>query len=573
MPGSYEGRRYNDSDVFKVIEGAAYALLVEPDAELETYLDALIIKIGAAQESDGYLYTPRTIDPDHVPAGSGAERWSDLRMSHELYNMGHMYEAAVAYFQATGKRSLLNVAIRNADLIVSLFGEDGIRGVPGHQEIEIGLVKLFRTTGDEKYLNLAEFFLDERGVSHGRVLYGEYAQDHIPVGEQREAVGHAVRAGYTYAGMADVAAALTGEGAYIAAIQELWENVVQKKLALTGGLGARHEGEAFGPNYELPNLTAYNETCAAIGNIFWNQRLFLLTGESKYIDVLERILYNGFLSGINLDGKSFFYVNPLASDGQYPFNNDNTITRQGWFKTSCCPTNVVRLLPSLSGYIYAVRDRTVYVNLYVANKASIQIDNSEIEISQETKYPWDGQITLSIHAAQTTNLTLRLRRPGWSYGRPVPSTLYRYSHSHHNDVITVKLDGQLIEPKLVDGYLVVAQDWQGTHELEIDIPMPIQRVVANENVQDLIGKVALERGPIVYALEGIDHKCDVFDVVLDNETTLQADPHPELLGGITAIVGVAKDKSDKPQKIMAIPYYAWGHRGVDKMTVWLNQEQ
>jgi uncharacterized protein len=572
IEGAYEGLWFNDSDVFKVIEGAAYALLIEPNAQLESYLDALIAKIAAAQESDGYLYTPRTIDPENVPANSGTERWSNLAVSHELYNVGHMYEAAVAFFQATGKRSLLAVAIKSADLIASLFGEGGIRDVPGHQEIEMGLAKLYRATGDEKYLNLAKFFLDERGVSHGRLLSGEYTQDHMPVVEQREAVGHSVRAIYMYAGMADVAA-LTGERAYIAAIQELWENVVQKKLALTGGLGARHEGEAFGANYELPNLTAYNETCAAIASVFWNHRLFLLTGEAKYIDVLERTLYNGFLSGISLDGKSFFYVNPLSSDGQYHFNSDETITRQGWFSCSCCPTNVVRLLPSLSGYIYTVHDTGVYVNLYMSNKATIQVDNTEIGISQETNYPWDGWIKLSIHAAQSTRFSLRLRRPGWSYGQPVPSDLYRYVDSDNSKAITVKLDGQVIAPKLVGGYLEITHDWQGHHELTINIPMPIQRVVADENVQELVGKVALERGPIVYALEGIDHNCDLFDVVLNDKTSLIIDPQPTLLGGITTIIENALDRSGEQPKIVAIPYYAWGHRGVNKMSVWMNREQ
>ena len=320
MEGPHKGIFYDDSDVFKVVEGAAYALQIAPKAKLESYVDNLIDKVAAAQEEDGYLYTARTIDRDNVNKHCGPERWSNLAVNHELYNVGHMYEAAVAYFLATGKRAFLDVALKNANLIDSVFGPDKLRDVPGHQEIEIGLVRLYRATGDEKYLKLARFFLDERGRGNGREVYGPYCQDHLPVTEQTEALGHAVPAGYMYAGMADIAA-LTGDAAYASAATALWENVVGKKLALTGGIGARHEGEAFGDNYELPNLTAYNETCAAQANILWNHRLFLLSNEAKFIDVLERTLYNGFLSGVGMDGRSFYYVNPLACDGEYPFQS------------------------------------------------------------------------------------------------------------------------------------------------------------------------------------------------------------------------------------------------------------
>ena len=309
MDGAHEGIFYNDSDVFKVVEGAAYALQIAPNPDLEAYVDGLIDKFAAAQEADGYLYTARTIDPANVPERCGPVRWSNLLVNHELYNVGHMYEAAVAYFQATGKRTFLDVALANADLVAATFGVDKLRDVPGHQEIELGLVRLFRVTKDEKYLRLARFFLDERGQAKGREIYGPYCQDHLPVTEQDEAVGHAVRAGYMYAGMTDIAA-LTGDAAYASAIHALWGNVVGKKLAITGGVGARHDGEAFGADYELPNLTSYNETCAAQANIYWNQRMFLLTGHGKYIDVLERTLYNGFLSGVGLDGKIVFLRQP-----------------------------------------------------------------------------------------------------------------------------------------------------------------------------------------------------------------------------------------------------------------------
>lgn len=563
LEGAYEGMWFNDSDVFKIIEGAAYALQIEDNPDLDAYLDALIVKIAAAQETDGYLYTPRTIDPKNVPAQSGPERWSHLVMSHELYNVGHMYEAAVAHYQATGKRTLLDVALKNADFLLTVFRPDGIHDVPGHQEIEMGLVRLARITGNTAYLNLAKFFLDERGKTGQRVLGGEYTQDHLPVVEQREAVGHAVRAIYMYAGMADVAA-LTGNTDYYDAIIGLWENVINKKIALTGGTGARHEGEAFGDNYELPNLTAYNETCAAIASIFWNHRLFLLTGDSKYIDVLERTLYNGFLSGVSLSGTEFFYVNPLSSDGEYHFNSDNTITRQPWFNCSCCPTNIVRLMPSLSGYIYAVKEQSVYVNLYIANKAALRLGDATLAITQETNYPWDGHIKITVNAERKTDASLRLRIPGWAAGQPLPGDLYSYT-MQVVDPISIKIDGDMITPETEQGYVVISRNWEGTTEIVIDIPMPIQRVIASEAIEDLAGKVALERGPIVYAFESIDNTLDVFDITLADEIPLKIVSRPTLFDGVNALMGHSGQEA-----ITAIPYYAWGHRGIGKMTVWLN---
>ncbi|MCA9881924.1 MAG: glycoside hydrolase family 127 protein [Anaerolineae bacterium] len=567
MEGAYEGMWFNDSDVFKIIEGAAYALQYAYNPELDAYLDGLIAKIAAAQEADGYLYTPRTIDPDNVPEESGPSRWSKLYMSHELYNVGHMYEAAVAHFQATGKQSLLNVAIKNADFIATVFGPEGIRDVPGHQEIEIGLVRLARITGNDKYLELAQFFLDERGKANGQRLGGAYLQDHLPVIEQDEAVGHAVRAVYMYTAMADIAA-LTGDTAYYDAVMALWENVVYQKLAITGGTGALHEGEAFGANYHLPNLTAYNETCAAIANIFWNHRLFLLTGEAKYIDVLERTLYNGFLSGVSLSGTEFFYVNPLASDGKYHFNADNSITRQPWFNCSCCPTNVVRLLPSLSGYIYAVKDASLYVNLYISNSAELDILGTPVQVKQETSYPWDGVIKLTIETQAETPFALRLRIPGWAAGQPVPGTLYHYLDVPSESDIIIKVNGEVIAPEIADGYAVIKSTWSGITDVEIHLPMMIRRVVADEQVHDLEGKVALEVGPIVYALEEADNHQDVFDLALDDDAALKVENRPDLFDGIKVIAGTL----DSQDELVAIPYYAWGHRDVGKMTVWMDRK-
>lgn len=569
MDGPHQGIFYNDSDVFKVVQGAAYALRSAPNANLEAYLDDLIDKFAAAQEADGYLYTARTIDPENAPEHCGPERWSNLGVNHELYNVGHMYEAAVAYYEATGKRKFLDVALKNADLIDSVFGEGKLRDVPGHQEIEIGLVALFHTTGEDKYLRLAKFFLDERGRSNGRDVYGPNCQDHLPVTEQREAVGHAVRAGYMYAGMTDIAA-LTGDAQYRAAVKALWENVVGKKLALTGGIGARHDGEAFGHNYELPNLTAYNETCAAQANILWNQRLFLLTGEAKYIDILERALYNGFLSGVGMDGRSFYYVNPLACDGEYPFNLGTSMARQPWYQTSCCPTNVVRLLPSLSGYVYARRDRDIFVNLYAAGDGRFRINDTDVRIQQVTDYPWDGLITLDLTVSQPSTFTLQLRIPSFAQWQPLPSDLYRYLDASTASA-TIVVDSQSMPLAINDGYCRVERRWEGTTQVELRLPMPIRRVVAHDSVDDLRGKVALERGPILYALEAADNEADVLDLSLPDASAIKAKHQADLLGGVATLRGDALDARGDKVAFTAIPYYAWGHRGDGRMTVWLNR--
>ena len=570
MAGAHEGIFYDDSDVFKVVEGAAYALQISPNEALEAYVDDLIEKFASAQEDDGYLYTARTIDPENAPEHCGPERWSNLIVNHELYNVGHMYEAAVAYYQATGKRRFLDIAINNANLIDHVFGEDKLRDVPGHQEIEMGLVRLYRTTGDEKYLNLAKFFLDERGQANGRDIYGPYCQDHLPVTQQTEAVGHAVRAGYMYSGMADVAA-LTGDENYISAIKTIWDNVVSKKLALTGGIGARHEGEAFGDNYELPNLTSYNETCAAQANIFWNHRLFLLTGDSKYIDILERTLYNGFLAGVGLDGKSFFYVNPLSCDAQYQFNRDTAMTRQQWYKTSCCPTNVVRLLPSLSGYIYAVRDDDLFVNLYIASQGRAKVAGEDVTLEQSTDYPWDGDINLALSVPEPTTFTLKLRIPLWAQGQPLPSDLYRYIDTIVGQII-IAVDGTNIPIDVDNGYVSITREWSNTSQIEIHLPMQVRRVIANNNVADLHGQVALERGPVVYAVEAADNPNAVLDQILLDDSKLSIEHHPEQLQGITTIKGTSENSQAEISNFTAIPYYAWGYRKIGEMTVWLGRK-
>ncbi len=588
LEGKHRGFWFNDSDVFKVIEGAAYSLALHPDPVLEKYLDELIAKIAAAQQDDGYLFTIRTIhgeEPFRQQRYTGKDRWSHLEHSHEFYNVGHLYEAAVAYYQATGKRTLLNVAIKNANFIDSLFGEgEGQKiDVPGHQEIEIGLVKLYRTTGEQRYLDLAKFFLDHRGVPEGRKenrVYGEYCQDHQPVTEQTEAVGHAVRAAYMYSGMADVAA-LTGETSYIRAIDTLWENVVGKKMYLTGGIGARHHDEAFGANYELPNSSAYNETCAAIGNAMWNHRMFLLHGESKYIDVLERVLYNGFLAGISIDGDEFFYPNPLASDSTYKFNKGST-ARQGWFACSCCPVNIVRFIPAIAGYMYAKRDDDIYVNLFVPGEGTIDLDGDRIRLEQQTRYPWDGNVHIAVDPEKPKTFTLKIRIPGWVRGECVPSDLYRYENPVA-EKIALKVNGKEVPLALEKGYATLTRRWQTGDVIDLQLPMRVRRVLSNSKIAENQGRVALERGPLVYCLEDVDNAHRVADFVLPDNTPIRSRFDANLLGGMVLLEGtgiVAKMPSEAgptetgptetgPMPFVAIPYYAWSHRDPGKMAVWL----
>ena len=495
---------FNDSDVYKVIEGASYSLRLRPDPGLDSYVDGIIAKIAAAQEDDGYLYTAGTIPTlaQKPTCCVSRPRWSDIASGHELYNLGHLYEAAVAHYQATGKRTLLDVALKSADLLTREFGPGRRLDPPGHQEVEIGLVKLYRATGERKYLDQARFFLEQRGNAAGHKLYGAYSQDHMPVLQQTEAVGHAVRAGYMYSAMADVGA-LTGDEGYVRALGGLWDNVVSRKLYLTGGIGARREGEAFGDDYELPNRTAYAETCAAIANAMWNHRLFLLHGDAKYLDVLERIVYNGFLSGVSLDGERFFYPNPLASDGERSFNMGQK-GRSAWFDCSCCPTNVVRFLPSMAGYVYAQRERDVFVNLFVAGRGELDLDGLKLGIRQETRYPWEGRVRIVLEPGRPTELALHVRVPGWAQGRPVPSDLYRYAEGGA-EPFTLAVNGQPVKPEIVRGFAVLRRTWKAGDAIELSLPMPVRRVLSHEKVAANAGRVAIERGPVVYCAEAADN--------------------------------------------------------------------
>jgi DUF1680 family protein len=567
---------FDDTDVYKVIEGASYTLSVHPDKQLEAYVDALIAKIGAAQEPDGYLYTARTIDPKNPHPWSGPERWSlEGVNSHELYDLGHLYEAAVAYYDATGKRSLLDIALRTADLLDKTFGPGKREIWPGHQIIEMGLAKLYRVSNDSRYLDLAKFMLDSRGPqSSERGAGNRYVEAHEKVTAQTEAVsgGHAVRAMYMYSGMADVAA-LTGDEAYVSALDKIWENVAYKKLHVTGGVGARAAGEAFGDNYELPNMSAYNETCAAVGNDYWNHRLFLLHADAKYIDVMERTLYNGLISGVSLDGKTFFYQNPLEATG-----NAGKDQRSPWFGVACCPGNITRFMASVPGYVYGQKSESVWVNLYMASSADIRLDSGRtLKIVQDTHYPWDGAVKITVTPDQAAAATLNVRIPGWAHDEPVPSDLYRFEDK---SVLapTLKVNGRSVPVKLDKGYVALTRTWKKGDVVELNLPMPVRRVVANDQVAADRGRVAIQRGPIVYAAEWVDNPGGkVRNLVLPETSKLTAEFRPALLNGVEVVKGkavsLARDAQGKvvstPQDFTAIPYYAWANRGKGEMIVWL----
>ena len=590
MAAEHEGKfctayPFDDTDIYKTIEGASYSLAIHPDKKLEAYIDSLIAIVGKAQEPDGYLYTARSIDPLHPQAWAGAERWvNEQKSSHELYNCGHMYEAASAHYMATGKRNFLNIALKNADLLVRTFGTDKKHVAPGHEIVEMGLVRLYRITGKKEYLDLAKFFIDQRGIkkydarSKNTYENGTYFQDDKPVIDQTEAEGHAVRAMYLYSGMADVAA-LTGDKAYLAAIDKIWDNMVTKKMYVQGSIGAVGDGERFGDNYELPNATAYNETCAAIGSVFWNQRMFLLHGDSKYIDVLEKTLYNGLISGVGLDGKSFFYTNAMQikNDFQHP---DMEPERSGWFVCSCCPTNVVRLIPSIPGYIYAQKGNAVYVNLFISGTGTISLNNKTIKITQQNNYPWNGALAFTVDPSSATDMDLKIRIPGWARNEAIPSDLYTYEQASAEKV-TIKVNGKPVDYQLQNGYAVISKKWKKNDKVEVNLPMEIRRVVANNNLPDDVGKVALERGPVMYCAEWKDNDGKAANIIIPKTTTFKPEYEAGLLNGVmvlkAGIKAVNVDESGQnistaDKTLTAIPYYAWANRGKGEMMVWFPEQ-
>lgn len=565
MKGEHRGDfSFDDTDPYKIIEGASYSLAVKYDKALDAYLDSVITLIAAAQEPDGYLTTCVTNRCERLSGWWGKSRWEKIN-SHELYNSGHLYEAAVAHFLATGKHSLLDVAVRNADLVCQVFGPgEGQKHVPsGHPIVEMALAKLYKTTGNEKYLQTARYFVEETGRGTDGHRLSQYSQDHKPILQQEEIVGHAVRAGYLYSGVADVAA-LTGDTAYFHALCRIWENMAGKKLYITGGIGSRAQGEGFGPNYELNNHTAYCETCASIANVYWNHRMFLATGEAKYADVLERALYNGVLSGVSLDGDKFFYDNPLESMGQHE--------RQRWFGCACCPGNITRFMASVPNYMYATQGDDIYVNLYIQSRAHLQTMANEVELEQTTAYPWEGKVSVRVNPAHEGRFALRLRIPGWAQNAPVPSDLYSFTDRHGKYTLTV--NGKKADASLTDGYATVVRNWQADDVVELTLPMDIRRVRANEAVEDDRGKLAISRGPIVYCLEGKDQAdSTVFNKFIPDGTPMEATFDADLLNGVMVLTGTAheveKDGSVKEVPFKAIPYSTWNNRGADQMAVWI----
>ena len=545
--GEFKGIHYDDSDVYKVIEGASYSLTTHPDPQLEQYLDDLIAKIAAAQRPDGYLYTFHTIK------NGSKDRYTNLKDGHELYCGGHMIEAAVAHHRATRKKNLLDVATKYADHVASVFGPGKRHGIDGHEEIELALFRLADVTGEKKYADLAKFFVDERGHRDcGRPLFGKYYQDFEPVTGFKEVLGHAVRMTYLLCAMTDIAAR-TGDADYRAAVDRLWNDLVGTKMYVTGGIGSRHDGEAFGDAYELPNESAYAETCAAVGNALWNHRMNLLHGDAKYADVVERVVYNGFLSGVSLKGDRFFYVNPLASRGGHH--------RKEWYGTACCPVNVVRFLPSLPGYVYATNDDGVFVNLYAQSDATVPVKGQKVRISQDTRYPWDGKIKLTLHPQRAGPFSVFLRIPEWVEPNTVKLTVNgdRIAHVPQNN-----------------GYAPVRVVWKDGDTIELDLPMPVKRAKAHPKVEANQGRIALQRGPVVYCLEAVDNGGNVSRLALPPDAELTTEHRADLLGGVTVIKGkaLARTQSGAAEAVdfTAVPYHAWDHRQPGEMMVWMPED-
>ena len=577
----FMGFSFDDTDVYKTIEGASYVLQTYPDEKLKAYIDSVLDVVGAAQEPDGYLYTARTINPAHPHHWAGKKRWEvEDFLSHELYNLGHMVDAACAHYQATGSEKFLNIAKRYADCVIREVGakEGQACVVPGHQIAEMALARLYVLTGEQKYLDEAKFLLDYRGKTGRRDLY---SQSDKPVVDQTEAWGHAVRAGYMYAGMADVAA-LTGDKDYLKAIDAIYNNIVSKKYYITGGVGARHEGEAFGADYELPNLTSYNETCAAISMVYLFHRMFLLHGDAKYIDCLERTLYNGVISGMSVDGGRFFYPNPLSSDGKYAFNADNTVERQPWFGCACCPSNLCRFIPSFPGYMYAVKDRQLYINLFAGNTATMQVGGKDVVLEQQTSYPWDGDITITVKKNQAKAFDMLVRIPEWVNGTPVPSDLYQFSDGVKGSY-SVKVNGQPVSGNLKKGYLVINRPWKKGDVVSVHFDMPVRTITAHEKVKADEGRVAVERGPLVYCAEGADNKgFSIFNFLMPQQPQFavsdqQINGKRDVNFSVKAISvkgkAVEQDAQGNPTvtdaTLTMIPYYAWNHRGPGLMEVWM----
>ncbi len=584
--------RYIASDLYKVMEGAAYLLTLERDTALERQMDEIIDLIAAAQQTDGYHYESHItrVSKDAQQwggAGMGDKPYSWVVHSHELYNMGHMYEGAAAYYQATGKDKWLQVAIRNARHINHVFFEGDpaynegkpVNQAPGHEEMELALVKLFRVTGDSLYLQMAKRFIDIRGVTYipegEGVMAPEYAQQHLPVREQTKAVGHAVRAAYLYSGMADVSA-LTNDLTLRPALDSIWHNIVDTRMHITGGLGAIHGIEGFGPEYVLPNKDAYNETCAAVGNVLFNHRMFLMGKNGKYMDVAEVALYNNVLAGVNLEGNKFFYVNPLETDGCTPFNH-GLRGRSPWFGTACCPSNLARLIPQVPGMIYAYTSDEVYCSFYVGSSTEIPLRDGKVVVRQESNYPFDEMVRLAVApAVEGQAFTLRLRIPTWTGTQFVPGNLYQYMNTSEQQW-ELRVNGKKLNAPVRDGYVSIRKQWQADDKVELYLPMPVRFNQAIEQVEADRGRLSITRGPLVYCAEAADNAFPVLQASID--------PMPSncrisrqtagILAGIDMIsmpAGLQGDKEGGPSSeatLNLLPYYAWDNRNDSTMIVWI----
>ncbi|MBN1996841.1 glycoside hydrolase family 127 protein [candidate division KSB1 bacterium] len=556
---------FDDTDIYKLIEAASYSLQTIPDKALEAQLDSLIYYVGLAQEPDGYLYTNRTIDSLNTHPWAGKKRWEKTpELSHELYNCGHLYEAAVAHYLATGKFSLLEIAEKNAQLLVEDFGPGKLLIYPGHQVVEMGLVKLYNVTGKKEYLDLAKFFLDVRGPGGE-----EYCQAHQKVVDQTEPVGHAVRATYMYSGMADIAA-MYNDTSYIHAVQTIWENLVTQKTYITGGIGSGGGNEGFDPPYVLPNMSAYCETCASVGDIFWNYRMFLYDGDSKYYDVIERVLYNSFLSGVSISGDRFFYPNVLESFGQHE--------RSKWFGCACCPPNVARLLPSIPGYIYANDDKNVYVNLFMANHADIEFQGIKLEIEQETEYPWDGRVVFKINPESSVKFDFKVRIPGWARNEVIPGNLY-VNKDDIDPKVFVSVNEEKVDYRLIDGYATLSRKWKRGDQVVLDLPMDVRKIAADPRVEADRGRMAIQRGPVVFCAEWpFSFSKRVLNLLFSDSAQFEASYNDTLYNGIKVIHTTARATSynnqgtiniEEPEPVFLIPYFAWNNRGAGEMMVWL----
>ena len=587
----FVGPYYVASDLFKVMEGAAYLLTLEKDEELESQIDEIIDVIAAAQAPDGYLYEHHIL-PKHLrnPRNYAGERpYSYVDHSHELYNMGHMYEGAVAYYRATGKRKWLDVAEKNARHINKVFFEgdanynDGkpVMQAPGHEEIELALVKLYQATGEKLYLEMAKKFLDIRGVTYQPngegVQTTDYAQQHQPVREQREAVGHSVRAAYLYSGMADVAA-MTGDTSFAPALDAIWHDIVDRKMHITGGLGAVAGLEKFGPAYELPNKNTYDETCAAVGNVFFNYRMYLMSGDAKYIDVAEVALYNNVLAGVNLAGNRFFYVNPLEADGRKAFNHGHT-GRAQWFSTACCPSNLARLIPQVSGMAYSYAEDNIYCGFYMGSEVRLPMAGGEVALNQQTQYPFDSNITIEVNPeAEGEEFTLWLRIPTWCGSQFVPGELYSYDDNESSAVVA-RVNGRKVRAEVVNGFLPVRREWKSGDVVELELPMPVRFSVADERVEADLNRVCVTRGPLVYCAEAVDNEHQVSSYIV-GKNVQQTSNIEEIEAGalatipaINLVAAAVTDDGEEESDLTLIPYYAWNNRGDNMaMNVWFARD-